>query len=138
MHRAVLLIVVPLILAACSSGPAVQVEVERGGPAANLRFHIDSTDSTLTPAPISMIQVRTAALSQKRGGPGALRWALAHRPGTPPLPLPAVVQYGVAPENYAGTSPVSLLPFGGYEVRVNSGGVWRVASFRVTEHGTIE
>lgn len=138
MNRYLSLAIGSVLMATCSPGPTVRVEVARGGPAGSISFRLASTDSALATAPISMIQVTEAQAGRGRGTPGAVRWALAHRPGTPPLQLPTVIQYGVPPANYVSAKPAPVLPLGRYEVRVNASGIWSVAPFRVTEHGTIE
>jgi hypothetical protein len=138
MNRLLSIAFAALLLATCSTGPTVRVDVARGEPASNISFRVASSDSTLAPAPISQIQVTDAQSGRGRGAPGAVRWAVAHRPGTPPLQLPATIQYGVAPHNYVSATPAPPLPLGRYEVRINASGLWSVTPFRVTEHGTIE
>ena len=127
-----------LLLAACSPGPRVQVDVSRGELATALRFNLHSSDSALAPAPIEMIEVLY------RGKPGsvpdasAARWTLVHKPGTPPLQLPTAILYGVAPPGYVAAGAAPPLGLGPYLVRVRAGGIWTQESFSVTLANTVE
>jgi hypothetical protein len=123
------------ILAGCSSGPRVRADVARGEPAAQLSIRLSSSDSSLAPVPVDLIQVNNR---HRRGQPGEVMWAVAHKPGTPGLRLPALITYGVVPSGYGSSGPVAPLLMGDYEVRVNAGGVWTVTPFRITALNVIE
>ena len=127
-----------LLLAACSPGPRVQVEVSRGEPATALRFNLRSSDSALAPAPIEMIEVLDGARRGNTATAGATRWSLAHKPGTPPLQLPTAVLYGVAPPAYVASGAAPPLAPGPYVVRVRAGGIWTRESFSVTAENMVE
>jgi len=137
MHRT-LAAVGALLLAACSPGPRVQVEVSRGEPATALRFNLHSSDTALAPAPIEMIEVRSGGKPGKVPDASATRWTLAHKPGTPPLQLPAAILYGVAPPAYVASGAAPPLTPGSYVVRVRAGGIWTQESFSVTAENTVE
>ena len=135
MKRAGRLMVSFAILAGCSSGPRVRADVARGEPAAQLSIRLSSSDSSLAPVPVDLIQVNNR---HRRGQPGEVMWAVAHKPGTPGLRLPALITYGVVPSGYGSSGPVAPLLMGDYEVRVNAGGVWTVTPFRITALNVIE
>lgn len=127
-----------LLLAACSPGPRVQVEVSRGELATALRFNLRSSDAALAPAPIEMIEVLSRDKPGSAPDASATRWALVHKPGTPPMQLPTAVLYGVAPPAYVASGAAPPLTPGTYVVRVRAGGIWTQESFSVTTANTVE
>jgi hypothetical protein len=122
----------------CSRGPIVRGDVVRGGSTSNLSIRVTSSDSTLAPAPVDLVQVSARRGRVAEATPGQVFWAIAHKPGVPALRLPAVIQYGSAPEGYGSTGSAPILPAGDYEVRVNAGGVWSATPFRVNNQNVIE
>jgi hypothetical protein len=113
----------------------VRADVPRGEPAAQLSIRLSSSDSTLAPVAVDLIQINNR---HRRGQPGEVMWAVAHKPGTPGLRLPALITYGVVPSGYRSSGPVPPLPMGDYEVRVDAGGVWTITSFRVNALNVVE
>lgn len=137
MTRALPLLLVVAALSACSTGPRVLADVSRGGPAAQLSIRLSSSDSTLAPVPIDVVQINIRH-SVRRGQAGQVLWAVALRPGRPALRLPALIPYGTVPDGYGSSGPAPLLVNGDYEVRVNAGGVWTVTPFKINPLDVIE
>jgi hypothetical protein len=137
MNRAASLIALLASLAGCSTGPRVRAEVTRGEAATALSIRLSSSDSSLAPVPIDLVQVNVKH-SPKPGGVGPMLWAVTLQPGKPALRLPALIPYGAVPSGYEANGPAPALPIGEYEVRVNAGGVWSVTSFKVTPLNVIE
>ena len=127
-----------LLLAACSAGPRVEVEVPRGELAAALRFNLHSSDTALAPAPVEMIEVLDGGRPASGPERGTACWILVHKPGTPPLQLPTAVLYGTVPPGYVASGTATPLTLGPYVVRVRAGGVWTQTRFSVTAANTIE
>lgn len=137
MTRTLSRFVLLVSLAACSAGPRVRADVTRGEPATQLSIRLSSSDSSLAPVPVDLVQVNLRH-STKPGGVGQVLWAVALKPGKPALRLPALVPYGVVPSGYGSSGPAPVLPMGDYEVRVNAGGVWSVTPFKITPLNVIE
>ena len=137
MNRAASLFALLVSLAACSAGPRVRADVTRGEPATALSIRLSSSDSSLAPVPIELVQVNVRH-SPKPGGVGPLLWAVTLQPGKPALQLPALVPYGAVPTGYEANGPAPALPSGEYEVRVRAGGVWSVTPFKVNLLNVVE
>ena len=137
MTRALPLLLVLAALTGCSTGPRVRADVSRGEPAAQLSIRLFSSDSTLAPVPVDVVQINIRH-SVRRAQAGEVLWAVALRPGTPALRLPALIAYGAVPKGYGSSGPAPVLVNGDYELRVNAGGVWTVTPFKINPSNVIE